>query len=641
MTLILGLHFGHDSHAVVFDSQLGVLAYYQREKHTNVKSQAGIDATTIKKALKLADVKEESIDFIAVTNTQYREFIFEDPEYFTFQYSENSVNTKIDECFRNNSNSSAYIIGTEILSAFQEDVRPSVARAIRRQYPDIDLDDETNFVAKGKTLRSMPYAFTARDELASVSALLNQGIDSFVSNSSRYCLNNLFIPIICKINGISKPGFVVDHHYAHTCSVAYKSGYNNCMIFSSDGSGASTLGNLVSLFIDGEIYPYLHTSFRGGQFYEQASALLRLECGKFMGLSGYGKADPNLVSLFDDNILRDLPLNTIVSYFEEYYSVKIDSAMIESNICKNFAAVCQSVFERSFIRYCMTIFKSVQRAVPSIKSTCLTGGTALNCPANSLLAEILGHSNVFVEPSCNDEGLGMGAILACYSRILGGTVSKEQARRISSPFLGATLKQPTAEFLEKLDSTITICRASSDKEEVLSLISTFLNEGKVGLIASGPAEIGPRALGNRSIIALPTSVEVASKVNRLKNREQWRPLAPAVLQRSFPKFFRGPENPYMLMTCQTELNLYPGITHVDGSARVQCVTKMHQNFYDILNHVETITGKPCVILNTSLNRKGEPTLNDIDRIFEIFEDSSVSFLLLDEYFIYKPSPQCE
>ena len=69
--------------------------------------------------------------------------------------------------------------------------------------------------------------------------------------------------------------------------------------------------------------------------------------------------------------------------------------------------------------------------------------------------------------------------------------------------------------------------------------------------------------------------------------------------------------------------------------------KMHQNFYDILNHVETITGKPCVILNTSLNRKGEPTLNDIDRIFEIFEDSSVSFLLLDEYFIYKPSPQCE
>ena len=113
----------------------------------------------------------------------------------------------------------------------------------------------------------------------------------------------------------------------------------------------------------------------------------------------------------------------------------------------------------------MTIFKSVQRAVPSIKSTCLTGGTALSCPANSLLAEILGHSNVFVEPSCNDEGLGMGAILACYSRILGGTVSKEQARRISSPFLGTTLKQPTAEFLEKLDSTITICRASSDKRK--------------------------------------------------------------------------------------------------------------------------------------------------------------------------------
>lgn len=635
MTLILGLHFGHDSHAVVFDSTLGVLSYYQRERHTNVKSQAGLDEFTIKEALRLANIKEGSVDLVAVTNTQYREFIFEDPQYFTFKYSENKVDRDIDGFFRSNSSSNLYIINSEISQAFQGDARPAVAKAIKKQYPNITQNNENNFECNGKILPFMPYAFTSRQELADVGASLNHNIDAFMASSSKYCFKNLLIPITCQLGEFNKPGFVVDHHYAHSCSVSFKSGYNDCMIFSSDGSGASTLGNLSSLFINGNLYPYLHTSFRGGQFYEQASALLNLECGKFMGLSGYGKADPNLVSSLDDTILRDLSLNKIVNCFEQYYNIKLDLSQTQSRACKNFAAFCQAVFERSFLRYCITIFKSVYKAVPSIKAICLTGGTALNCPANSLLAEILGYSNIFVEPSCNDEGLGLGAALACYSKILGKKLTKDQSKKLSSPFLGAPLGQPPEEYLRRINNKNIIYNRSSNKEEILTLISTFLSEGHIGLIASGPSEIGPRALGNRSIIAIPSSVEVTSKVNRLKNREQWRPLAPAVLERSFSKFFRGPKNPYMLMTCQTEQNLYPGITHVDGSARVQCVTKMHQNFYDILNHIETMTGKPCVILNTSLNRKGEPTLNDIERIFEIFGDELVHFLLLDKYFIYK------
>ena len=174
-------------------------------------------------------------------------------------------------------------------------------------------------------------------------------------------------------------------------------------------------------------------------------------------------------------------------------------------------------------------------------------------------------------------------------------------------------------------------------EKQWQLISEELITGKVGVIMRGKYEIGPRALGNRSIIALAQIRENHSKVNSLKQREQWRPLAPAVLERHFDEYFEGTKNLYMLCTNSVKRpELLPAVTHKDGSARVQCVLPFHENFYALLNTIdEDSRDIHPVILNTSLNGKKQPMINDCIDMFEMLKRDQCDFALTDNYFISK------
>ena len=207
------------------------------------------------------------------------------------------------------------------------------------------------------------------------------------------------------------------------------------------------------------------------------------------------------------------------------------------------------------------------------------GGCALNCLANRLLPKYF--NDYWIMPNPGDAGSSLGAVLA-------GT---KQRVKFDSPYLGFDIKgdYPVERILTELEST-----------------------GLAG-VACGPAEFGPRALGNRSLLADPRGEYMKSKVNAIKQRQEFRPFAPVIRQEDASKHFvvsDGFDSPYMqeIVTCKYPQD-YPAIVHKDGTSRVQTVTRsQHAGLYDLLTQWYKSTGCP-MLLNTSLNIKGQPIVN--------------------------------
>ena len=634
METVLGLHFGHDAHAVIKRSDQ-IIAYIQRDRLSRIKNHAGVDEKLIRSALDIAEIHESEVDCIVVTNTQYREFVFESPKYFSWRYAPNDLAPEVDKSFLRNIKNNHLFRSTEIKDAFARGVEDRIRRANLAQYPQL----EGVFDRGRKEWRTdwQPYLFTHRESLNRL-AELDVSAKSFaevLQSRREWARENLFIPIVANLGKSQIQGFFVDHHFSHSHSVASISPLENSLVFSSDGSGASILGNLASWKISGEVYPCLHTSFRGGQFYELAAAFLGLECGKFMGLAGYGKSDPYLVSACTLESLQSLDHYKIKEAIELYYGRSIEPENTLSSINSLFAATCQSLFERSLLLYVECLREKTLTLDSSILGLDLTGGSSLNCPANSLLAEKYGTEHVFIEPSCNDEGLGLGAIEAARQLINGKSPKSKLTfcNPIPTPFIGPIATRPSKDALQLCRNENTVL--STRDLDWSEIVAQRLVSGGIGIIMRGRSEVGPRALGNRSIIAYPSNTCIAERVNAFKRRETWRPLAPACLERSYCYFFEGPTNPYMLMTSRAKNLRYPGIIHADGSARVQTVTQVHDSFYAILLALEASINAPAVILNTSLNRKNEAILNNSDIALSFYLSEDFDFILLDEYLILK------
>lgn len=201
--------------------------------------------------------------------------------------------------------------------------------------------------------------------------------------------------------------------------------------------------------------------------------------------------------------------------------------------------------------------------------------------ANELLARRSGFDRITLLPNPGDAGSSLGAAAALLGRQLNWT----------GPYLGTPIPgdYPVADLAEALAT------------------------GTVVGVARGRAEFGPRALGNRSLLADPRGPDSRDRVNRVKGREPFRPFAPVIRQEIAARYFDMPvsASPYMQFTARCrDPGAFPGIVHVDGTSRVQTVTRgQHQGLYDLLGEYERRTGCP-MLLNTNLNVKGEPLVND-------------------------------
>jgi carbamoyltransferase len=279
---------------------------------------------------------------------------------------------------------------------------------------------------------------------------------------------------------------------------------------------------------------------------------------------------------------------------------------------------------------------------------CLAGGVALNCVANGRLLREGPYEDIWVQPAAGDAGGALGAALFAHNCVLG----KPRALRMDHAFWGPHFSDE--EIRRFLDARKAPYRTLS-RDETIRETARLLDEQQavVGWF-QGRMEWGPRSLGSRSILADARNKENWSRVNlKIKFRESFRPFAPACLaEKSGEWFDLDRESPYMLLVCQVKdlveqevetptgpqrryTSALPAITHVDGSARVQTVTRaQHPEFYDLIRAFDERTGCP-VMINTSFNVRGEPIVCTPEDAYLCFMRTNMDVLVLGNQILDK------
>ena len=382
----------------------------------------------------------------------------------------------------------------------------------------------------------------------------------------------------------------VDHHKSHAAAGYFTSKFEEAAIVVIDGIGEwdvctvwhgkdDKLKRILSI-------KYPHSL---GLFYSAMTQRLGLKpCEEeyiLMGMSAWGSpshASKLMSDFFDESEFLKLRHNLhcgVGNYLNEAETFDL-------------AASTQLVTEIILD----SLFRKVRQLLPNVENLVYMGGVALNCVANSSV--VTNHyDNIWIMPSPGDSGSSLG----CASYIYGKKVSWKH------PFLGTNIEN---------DYPITDA-------------ADLLEKGKIIGIASGRAEFGPRALGNRSLLADPRGPHIKDRVNKIKKRQKFRPFAPAVLEEHACDIFDMPvgEIPYMQFIAKCKFpDKYPAICHVDNTSRVQTVSRENNpNFYNLLKEFYKRTGCP-ILLNTSLNIKGQPIVNNRQHAKEFAQHYNVPVL---------------
>ena len=377
------------------------------------------------------------------------------------------------------------------------------------------------------------------------------------------------------IEGIPRKSF--SHHYSHACAGYYTSRFSDAAIVVLDSIGeynTSTIWVGESEKIKLKFKQNYPVSF--GLFYSAFTQLVGLMPNQeeyiMMGMAAYGDWTKYYKQV--DN------------YFPRYDKQKYnfhkgitDWGWVSEQDKFDIAAAVQVVYEQrliDFMRYAKDLTKK--------NNLVFMGGCALNCSANTKLWEIF--NDVWIMPNPGDSGSSLGAAAALYGKHLDW----------QTPYLGYDL----------------------GGEYPVNKIIKGLADNKIVAVASGRAEFGPRALGNRSILADPRDPEIKNKVNLIKKRESFRPFAPVVMEEHASKWFDiNFSSPYMQYAVKClKPDIIPSVVHADGTSRVQTINKnQHPGLYEVLKQWFDLTGVP-VLLNTSLNVKGQPLINDEKDILE-------------------------
>ena len=447
-----------------------------------------------------------------------------------------------------------------------------------------------------------------------------------------------------KFNQISKIKFC-EHHSSHAASAFYPSPFQDSAILTLDGVGEWTTtaishgtGNQIKIIK--EIY-FPHSI---GLLYSAFTYYLgfRVNSGEYkvMGLAPYG--DPKYCDLILEKMLN---LNEDGSFLlnMDYFGYATSLIMTNNNFSNLFNLSVRKEND-PLLQIHMDIAASIQKVIEIIilkivkftskitnsKNLCLAGGVALNCVSNSKILNSGLFDNVWVQPAAGDAGGALGSALAYYYQELNYSRNLDFDNKFDSmrgAYLGPEFS--TAQAKKQLDSIGATYSELTEREIYTETAKQIYNQKAVGWF-QGKMEFGPRALGNRSILADPRSSNMQKNLNlKIKYRESFRPFAPAVLKEELSSWFNlSIESPYMLFVAEVNENkkifskdpnsfhgleklknirsLIPAVTHVDFSARVQTVDKnVNEVFYKLISEFFKLSGYPMLI-NTSFNVRGEP-----------------------------------
>ena len=439
------------------------------------------------------------------------------------------------------------------------------------------------------------------------------------------------------------------HHYVHAFQSAMQSGFDESICITIDGSGDEHCtvvwehrGTSIKPIFERKIPHSL------GWFYAAFTEYLGFRAYdgeyKLMGLAAYGRADEDLMEKVGRVVYADsadaksyVVDPTYIHYGPHTYSHRYTDKLVEllgkppristeeySEWHENLAFAVQHHLEQAVVRL---IEWAVEQT--GISKITIGGGVGLNVKMNSKIFGLPCVSDVWANPLCGDSGAAIGAALAVEFAETGAKPSK--LVRLDSGY-----EESDLEFILR-QSKVPYCRSANVTRETAKMIA----DGKVVGWFQGPMEAGPRALGQRSILADPRDVGSRDKVNAvIKFREYWRPFCPSILSERAPDYFdKYTESPFMVIAFDANDRLRrdaPAVVHVDGTARVQFVDReISPLYHELISEFEKLTGVGA-LLNTSFNVKGEPIVCTLRDALRTFWSTGLDALVAGDFIVRKP-----
>jgi carbamoyltransferase len=424
---------------------------------------------------------------------------------------------------------------------------------------------------------------------------------------------------------------LVKHHLCHACDAAFCSGFPRCLVLTLDGIGDGLSGT-VSVFADGELQLLTAISGRDslGIFFEHVTTLLNMreleDEGKVMALADYAYPVPDR-----ENPLLDFFAIEGQSVRAKYASVRMYRELkkiLWRYASEQFAYMAQRTLE-------VKILELVQNAIRHTGEhrLAIAGGVASNIKVNRLLRLLPEVEDCFIFPHMGDGGLPLGAALGVNHRL-----QRVSAYELKDLYLGPQYSEASVRAaLER--AHLQYVYSPNIEEEVAKLIAG----GEIVFWFQGRMELGPRALGARSILALPDSLQIKDELNvRLKKRVWYQPFCPTMLEEDAWRYledYDGKPNPFMTMAYMTKKELRDGlcgVISVDGSCRPQILTGRESRYERLLAEVKRLTGKG-IILNTSFNVHSEPIVCAPEHAIDTMLKTNTRYLAIGDFLVCRTS----
>ncbi len=502
-----------------------------------------------------------------------------------------------------------------------------------------------------------------------------RGIFSFLKSMPVWLKQKLWIPDLIRkqLEGFSGEIIFPEHHESHAASAFFPSPFRRSAILTLDGVGewataSMGVGSGSAISLQKE----LHFPHSLGLLYAAFTYYtgFKVNSGEYkvMGLAPYG--EPEYVDRILDELV-DLKEDGSFRLNMKYFNFAAGLTMTNRRFDRLFGGPPREP-ESAITRKEMNVARSIQEVTEEIvlrmarslaKETgesklCMAGGVALNCVANGRILSEGIFEELWVQPAAGDAGGALGAALLAWYQYLGNPRDADGERDFQKgSYLGPSYgEEEIEEFLSGVGASFERLEAEDLVEKVADLISC----GRVIGWFQGKMEFGPRALGARSILGDARSPDMQSTMNlKIKRRESFRPFAPSVLREKTSRYFEMEgESPYMLLTAQvhpdmcvdltskekelsgmekskTGRSLIPGVTHINGSARIHTVDDERNPLYHkLISKFEEKTGFP-VIINTSFNLRGEPIVCSPEEAYRCFMKTEMDCLVLGKFLLMK------
>jgi carbamoyltransferase len=422
--------------------------------------------------------------------------------------------------------------------------------------------------------------------------------------------------------------YVVDHHMAHAASATFTSGFNKSLCITLDGVGDGLSGT-INIFDNGEIERISSISGRDslGMLYEQVTTLLGMreleDEGKTMCIADYSYPVPD-----DKNKMLDffevdgLNIKSKHATAKRFFELK---NMLFNTRREGFAYMAQKTIEKHMTQ----LFKNAIEET-GLKDVCWSGGVASNIKTNMVIRHQSGLKRWFVFPHMGDGGLAVGAALYIDSSLNGS-----KGYRMDNAYFG--LEYSSEEIMNELKKHKEL--SFEERGDVAEMTGDLLSNDNYLFWFQGRMEYGPRALGNRSIIASASSEEIKNKLNmQVKRREWFQPFCPSLLVEEAEKIFEdydGQPDPFMTMGFRAREEMrdrVKSIIHVDRSSRPQMLGNENKHYRKMIEQVKKNTGDG-IILNTSFNLHGDPIVCSPSDAIETMIKTKTKYMVVGNFFI--------